>query len=303
MTVVPPLARSLMSARQAPGMSGHAEHPEAIGGAGASSRRPWCSGSPGNARQRRLRPGQDRAAPLLSGVAAPVDGGVAWKAAGSTATRCARLPTRDRPPRNPPAAPRSRGNSPAAATSDLQHGRYLHKPGRLRRPGHLPDEVERRGAVRGSGAGPLRAARPRHGGGSSRASTEFDEGAQSVAETGHQDATMRESTGGRPRGRGQGPGGAAQPRGNCRWTGATMGETRKFTILHSNDMHGDFLAEQAAGGGELDRRACPCSPATSTRCAPRRRTSSTSSRATWCRGPSSTPTSRAPPPCPHKRDP
>jgi 5'-nucleotidase / UDP-sugar diphosphatase len=30
-----------------------------------------------------------------------------------------------------------------------------------------------------------------------------------------------------------------------------MGETRKFTILHSNDMHGDFLAEQAAGGGEL----------------------------------------------------
>ncbi len=27
--------------------------------------------------------------------------------------------------------------------------------------------------------------------------------------------------------------------------------TRKFTILHSNDMHGDFLAEQAAGGGEL----------------------------------------------------
>ena len=36
-----------------------------------------------------------------------------------------------------------------------------------------------------------------------------------------------------------------------RVTGATMGETRKFTILHSNDMHGDFLAEQAAGGGEL----------------------------------------------------
>ena len=30
-----------------------------------------------------------------------------------------------------------------------------------------------------------------------------------------------------------------------------MGVTRKFTILHSNDMHGDFLAEQAAGGGEL----------------------------------------------------
>ena len=30
-----------------------------------------------------------------------------------------------------------------------------------------------------------------------------------------------------------------------------MGETRKFTILHSNDMHGDFLAEQAGGGGEL----------------------------------------------------
>lgn len=30
-----------------------------------------------------------------------------------------------------------------------------------------------------------------------------------------------------------------------------MGDTRKFTILHSNDMHGDFLAEQAAGGGEL----------------------------------------------------
>ena len=30
-----------------------------------------------------------------------------------------------------------------------------------------------------------------------------------------------------------------------------MGATRKFTILHSNDMHGDFLAEQAAGGGEL----------------------------------------------------
>src|SRR5665647_179809 len=45
--------------------------------------------------------------------------------------------------------------------------------------------------------------------------------------------------------------------------GATMGRsqpirrevkmpgTRRFTILHSNDMHGDFLAEQAAGGGEL----------------------------------------------------
>src|SRR5665811_920570 len=30
-----------------------------------------------------------------------------------------------------------------------------------------------------------------------------------------------------------------------------MGETRKFTILHSNDMHGDFLAEQEAGGGDL----------------------------------------------------
>ena len=30
-----------------------------------------------------------------------------------------------------------------------------------------------------------------------------------------------------------------------------MGTTRKFTILHSNDMHGDFLAEQAAGGGKL----------------------------------------------------
>jgi 5'-nucleotidase / UDP-sugar diphosphatase len=30
-----------------------------------------------------------------------------------------------------------------------------------------------------------------------------------------------------------------------------MGVTRRFTILHSNDMHGDFLAEQEAGGGEL----------------------------------------------------
>jgi len=30
-----------------------------------------------------------------------------------------------------------------------------------------------------------------------------------------------------------------------------MGATRKFTILHSNDMHGDFLAEQAAGEGKL----------------------------------------------------
>lgn len=30
-----------------------------------------------------------------------------------------------------------------------------------------------------------------------------------------------------------------------------MGATRRFTILHSNDMHGDFLAEQAAGGGPL----------------------------------------------------
>jgi 5'-nucleotidase len=30
-----------------------------------------------------------------------------------------------------------------------------------------------------------------------------------------------------------------------------MGGTRKFTILHSNDMHGDFFAEQAAGGGPL----------------------------------------------------
>jgi 5'-nucleotidase/UDP-sugar diphosphatase len=30
-----------------------------------------------------------------------------------------------------------------------------------------------------------------------------------------------------------------------------MGATRKFTILHSNDMHGDFLAEQDAGRGDL----------------------------------------------------
>ncbi|MBA4371157.1 MAG: bifunctional metallophosphatase/5'-nucleotidase [Coriobacteriaceae bacterium] len=30
-----------------------------------------------------------------------------------------------------------------------------------------------------------------------------------------------------------------------------MGVTKKFTILHSNDMHGDFLAEQEAGGGPL----------------------------------------------------
>ena len=30
-----------------------------------------------------------------------------------------------------------------------------------------------------------------------------------------------------------------------------MGETRKFTILHSNDMHGDFLAEVKAGSGRL----------------------------------------------------
>jgi 5'-nucleotidase/UDP-sugar diphosphatase len=30
-----------------------------------------------------------------------------------------------------------------------------------------------------------------------------------------------------------------------------MSGTRRFTILHSNDMHGDFLAEQAAGGGPL----------------------------------------------------
>jgi 5'-nucleotidase/UDP-sugar diphosphatase len=30
-----------------------------------------------------------------------------------------------------------------------------------------------------------------------------------------------------------------------------MSGTRRFTILHSNDMHGDFLAEQAAGGGKL----------------------------------------------------
>ena len=27
--------------------------------------------------------------------------------------------------------------------------------------------------------------------------------------------------------------------------------TKKFTILHSNDMHGDFLAEVKEGGGEL----------------------------------------------------
>lgn len=30
-----------------------------------------------------------------------------------------------------------------------------------------------------------------------------------------------------------------------------MGVQKKFTILHSNDMHGDFFAEQMAGGGEL----------------------------------------------------
>jgi len=28
-------------------------------------------------------------------------------------------------------------------------------------------------------------------------------------------------------------------------------KTKKFTILHSNDMHGDFLAEVQAGGGKL----------------------------------------------------
>jgi|GEM_PF-6556837 len=28
-------------------------------------------------------------------------------------------------------------------------------------------------------------------------------------------------------------------------------KTKQFTILHSNDMHGDFLAEAAAGGGEM----------------------------------------------------
>jgi 5'-nucleotidase/UDP-sugar diphosphatase len=39
--------------------------------------------------------------------------------------------------------------------------------------------------------------------------------------------------------------------GNLEPGGADMGVTRKFTILHSNDMHGDFLAEQAAGGGKL----------------------------------------------------
>jgi 5'-nucleotidase len=30
-----------------------------------------------------------------------------------------------------------------------------------------------------------------------------------------------------------------------------MGLTKKFTILHSNDMHGDFLAEVKAGSGKL----------------------------------------------------
>jgi 5'-nucleotidase len=30
-----------------------------------------------------------------------------------------------------------------------------------------------------------------------------------------------------------------------------MGLTKKFTILHSNDMHGDFLAEVKAGSGQL----------------------------------------------------
>jgi 5'-nucleotidase / UDP-sugar diphosphatase len=28
-------------------------------------------------------------------------------------------------------------------------------------------------------------------------------------------------------------------------------KTKKFTILHSNDMHGDFLAEVKEGGGKL----------------------------------------------------
>lgn len=28
-------------------------------------------------------------------------------------------------------------------------------------------------------------------------------------------------------------------------------KTKKFTILHSNDMHGDFLAEAKIGGGKL----------------------------------------------------
>ncbi len=28
-------------------------------------------------------------------------------------------------------------------------------------------------------------------------------------------------------------------------------KTKKFTILHNNDFHGDFLAEVKAGGGKL----------------------------------------------------
>jgi 5'-nucleotidase/UDP-sugar diphosphatase len=30
-----------------------------------------------------------------------------------------------------------------------------------------------------------------------------------------------------------------------------MSATKKFTILHSNDMHGDFSAEVKAGSGHL----------------------------------------------------
>ena len=41
-----------------------------------------------------------------------------------------------------------------------------------------------------------------------------------------------------------------------------MKQTKKITILHSNDLHGDFLAEQV---DEKLVAAFPCCPATSKR--------------------------------------
>jgi len=63
-----------------------------------------------------------------------------------------------------------------------------------------------------------------------------------------------------------------------------MGTTKKFTILHSNDMHGDFLAEMRGEQGHLIG-GLSLLRGTSTRSVPKSPTSSTASQATWCRGP------------------
>jgi hypothetical protein len=62
----------------------------------------------------------------------------------------------------------------------------------------------------------------------------------------------------------------------------TTDRFKKFTILHSNDMHGDFLAEAGGEEGHLIGE-CRCFPAISIKYARKRKTCFLSFQVTWCR--------------------